>query len=122
VRPLVSTLPHLTSRHGSDSRADALVRAEDKPVLVFVSSATKVALALMHRTPLANSLAPRAVSGDPGKARRVSARLARFVERYLLNPQMRLGLTLGLAPRAFAYSKRSAAAAASHAGRRSGTG
>jgi RNA polymerase sigma-70 factor, ECF subfamily len=33
---------------------------------------------------------------------RLSARLARFVERYLLNPQMRLGLALGLAPRAFA--------------------
>jgi deazaflavin-dependent oxidoreductase (nitroreductase family) len=31
-----------------------------------------------------------------------SARLARFVERYVLNPQMRLGLALGLAPRAFA--------------------
>jgi RNA polymerase sigma-70 factor, ECF subfamily len=31
-----------------------------------------------------------------------SARLAGFVERYLLNPQMRLGLALGLAPRAFA--------------------
>jgi RNA polymerase sigma-70 factor (ECF subfamily) len=30
------------------------------------------------------------------------ARPARFVERYLLNPQMRLGLALGLAPRAFA--------------------
>jgi deazaflavin-dependent oxidoreductase (nitroreductase family) len=28
--------------------------------------------------------------------------LARFVERYVLNPQMRLGLGLGLAPRAFA--------------------
>jgi deazaflavin-dependent oxidoreductase (nitroreductase family) len=33
---------------------------------------------------------------------RFSAPLARFVERYLLNPQMRLGLALGLAPRAFA--------------------
>jgi deazaflavin-dependent oxidoreductase (nitroreductase family) len=33
---------------------------------------------------------------------RRSARLARFVERYLLNPQMRVGLALGLAPRAFA--------------------
>jgi deazaflavin-dependent oxidoreductase (nitroreductase family) len=32
----------------------------------------------------------------------LSARLARFVERYVLNPQMRLGLALGLAPRAFA--------------------
>jgi deazaflavin-dependent oxidoreductase (nitroreductase family) len=31
-----------------------------------------------------------------------SARPARFVERYVLNPQMRLGLALGLAPRAFA--------------------
>jgi RNA polymerase sigma-70 factor (ECF subfamily) len=31
-----------------------------------------------------------------------SAPLARFVERYVLNPQMRLGLGLGLAPRAFA--------------------
>jgi RNA polymerase sigma-70 factor (ECF subfamily) len=36
------------------------------------------------------------------RAVRVSARLARFVERYVLNPQMRLGLALGLAPRAFA--------------------
>jgi deazaflavin-dependent oxidoreductase (nitroreductase family) len=33
---------------------------------------------------------------------RRSARLARFLERYVLNPQMRLGLALGLAPRAFA--------------------
>jgi deazaflavin-dependent oxidoreductase (nitroreductase family) len=31
-----------------------------------------------------------------------SASLVRFVERYVLNPQMRLGLALGLAPRAFA--------------------
>jgi RNA polymerase sigma-70 factor (ECF subfamily) len=31
-----------------------------------------------------------------------SARPARFAERYVLNPQMRLGLALGLAPRAFA--------------------
>jgi RNA polymerase sigma-70 factor (ECF subfamily) len=31
-----------------------------------------------------------------------AARLARFAERYLLNPPMRLGLALGLAPRAFA--------------------
>jgi deazaflavin-dependent oxidoreductase (nitroreductase family) len=31
-----------------------------------------------------------------------TARPARFVERYVLNPQMRLGLALGLAPRAFA--------------------
>jgi deazaflavin-dependent oxidoreductase (nitroreductase family) len=42
------------------------------------------------------------MTGDPAKTRRLSARLARFVERYLLNPQMRLGLALGLAPRAFA--------------------
>jgi deazaflavin-dependent oxidoreductase (nitroreductase family) len=35
-------------------------------------------------------------------ARRFSARLARLAERYVLNPQMRLGLVLGLAPRAFA--------------------
>jgi RNA polymerase sigma-70 factor, ECF subfamily len=35
------------------------------------------------------------------RASRLSARLARFVERYLLNPQMRIGLALGLAPRAF---------------------
>jgi deazaflavin-dependent oxidoreductase (nitroreductase family) len=33
---------------------------------------------------------------------RLSAPLARSVERYVLNPQMRLGLALGLAPRAFA--------------------
>jgi RNA polymerase sigma-70 factor, ECF subfamily len=33
---------------------------------------------------------------------RRTARLARFVERYVLNPQMRLALALGLAPRAFA--------------------
>jgi deazaflavin-dependent oxidoreductase (nitroreductase family) len=33
---------------------------------------------------------------------RTAARLAGFVERYVLNPQMRLGLALGLAPRAFA--------------------
>jgi RNA polymerase sigma-70 factor, ECF subfamily len=32
----------------------------------------------------------------------LSARLARFAERYVLNPQMRLALALGLAPRAFA--------------------
>jgi len=31
-----------------------------------------------------------------------AAPLARFAERYVLNPQMRLGLALGLAPRAFA--------------------
>jgi deazaflavin-dependent oxidoreductase (nitroreductase family) len=42
------------------------------------------------------------VTSDPGGGRRFSARLAGFVERYVLNPQMRLGLTLGLAPRAFA--------------------
>jgi deazaflavin-dependent oxidoreductase (nitroreductase family) len=36
------------------------------------------------------------------QARRRSARLASLVERYVLNPQMRLGLALGLAPRAFA--------------------
>jgi deazaflavin-dependent oxidoreductase (nitroreductase family) len=77
-------------------------RDDDKPVLVFVSSATRLPLALMHRTPVVKPLAPRAVSSDPGKARGLSARLARFVERYLLNPQMRLGLALGLAPRAFA--------------------
>jgi deazaflavin-dependent oxidoreductase (nitroreductase family) len=39
---------------------------------------------------------------DPSRGGRLSARLARFVERYLLNPQMRLGLALGLAPHAFA--------------------
>jgi RNA polymerase sigma-70 factor, ECF subfamily len=33
---------------------------------------------------------------------RHTARVARLVERYVLNPQMRLGLALGLAPRAFA--------------------
>jgi deazaflavin-dependent oxidoreductase (nitroreductase family) len=39
--------------------------------------------------------------GNPyGEAR--SARLARFAERYVLNPPMRLALELGLAPRAFA--------------------
>jgi deazaflavin-dependent oxidoreductase (nitroreductase family) len=37
----------------------------------------------------------------PSQSSRFSARLARFVERYVLNPQMRLGLALGLAPRAF---------------------
>jgi deazaflavin-dependent oxidoreductase (nitroreductase family) len=54
-------------------------------------------------------LAPRSVSrrsarvtSDAGKPGRLSARVARFVERHLLNPQMRLGLALGLAPRAFA--------------------
>jgi deazaflavin-dependent oxidoreductase (nitroreductase family) len=31
-----------------------------------------------------------------------SGRVARFAERYVLNPQMRLSLTLGTAPRAFA--------------------
>jgi RNA polymerase sigma-70 factor, ECF subfamily len=35
-------------------------------------------------------------------ARRFSARLARLAERYVLNPQMRLALTLGIAPSAFA--------------------
>jgi deazaflavin-dependent oxidoreductase (nitroreductase family) len=41
----------------------------------------------------------------PGATRQTrprSARLARFVERYVLNPQMRLALRLGTAPRAFA--------------------
>jgi deazaflavin-dependent oxidoreductase (nitroreductase family) len=40
----------------------------------------------------------------PGKPRggTLTARLARFAERYVLNPQLRLGLELGLAPRAFA--------------------
>jgi deazaflavin-dependent oxidoreductase (nitroreductase family) len=33
---------------------------------------------------------------------KLSTRLARFAERYVLNPQMRLALALGLAPRAFA--------------------
>jgi deazaflavin-dependent oxidoreductase (nitroreductase family) len=42
------------------------------------------------------------VHSDPRRVGRRSARLARFVERYLLNPQMRLGLALGVAPRAFA--------------------
>jgi deazaflavin-dependent oxidoreductase (nitroreductase family) len=42
------------------------------------------------------------VRSDPSRGGRLSARLARFVERYLLNPQMRLVLALGLAPRAFA--------------------
>jgi deazaflavin-dependent oxidoreductase (nitroreductase family) len=32
----------------------------------------------------------------------LSARVARFAERYVLNPQMQLALALGLAPRAFA--------------------
>jgi deazaflavin-dependent oxidoreductase (nitroreductase family) len=50
----------------------------------------------MRRIPLVNPPAPRAAAGSP------SARLAGFVERYVLNPQMRLGLALGLAPRAFA--------------------
>jgi len=50
-------------------------------------------------------------AGHPAKAARPaaterqraprSAGPARFVERYVLNPQMRLGLALGLAPRAF---------------------
>jgi RNA polymerase sigma-70 factor, ECF subfamily len=48
---------------------------------------------LRHLTPT-NPSKPQAV--------RLSSRLARLVERYVLNPQMRLGLALGLAPRAFA--------------------
>jgi deazaflavin-dependent oxidoreductase (nitroreductase family) len=43
----------------------------------------------------------KAPASKPLTTRR-SARLARFVERCMLNPPMRLGLALGLAPRAFA--------------------
>jgi deazaflavin-dependent oxidoreductase (nitroreductase family) len=50
----------------------------------------------MRRLAVANPRTPRAAAAPP------SARLAGFVERYVLNPQMRLGLALGLAPRAFA--------------------
>jgi deazaflavin-dependent oxidoreductase (nitroreductase family) len=45
---------------------------------------------------------PRTSEHRRRQARQASAQLARFAERYLLNPQMRLGLALGLAPRAFA--------------------
>jgi hypothetical protein len=41
-------------------------------------------------------------TSDPGDAGRRYARLAGFVERHALNPQLRLGLPLRLAPRAFA--------------------
>jgi deazaflavin-dependent oxidoreductase (nitroreductase family) len=57
------------------------------------------------RRPLAARSASRpsaGVTGDAGKPGRLSAQVARFVERYVLNPQMRIGLALGLAPRAFA--------------------
>jgi RNA polymerase sigma-70 factor (ECF subfamily) len=47
-------------------------------------------------------LAQAHAPGGTTQSRSLSARLVRFVERYLLNPQMRLGLELGLAPRAFA--------------------
>ncbi len=40
--------------------------------------------------------------GATPQTRSLSARLARFVERYVLTPQMRLALTLGIAPRTFA--------------------
>jgi RNA polymerase sigma-70 factor (ECF subfamily) len=47
-------------------------------------------------------LAKASAHGGRSQDRRLSAPIARFVERYVLNPQMRLGLALGLAPRAFA--------------------
>jgi RNA polymerase sigma-70 factor, ECF subfamily len=47
-------------------------------------------------------LATTNTPGGTPQRRPRSARLARFVERHVLNPQMRLSLTLGTAPRAFA--------------------
>jgi deazaflavin-dependent oxidoreductase (nitroreductase family) len=81
---------------------------DDKRLLVFVRFATRYRFVDVTNSP-PDQLAPQPVShlrarttDDSGKVRRPSARLAGFVERYLLNPQMRLGLALGLAPRAFA--------------------
>jgi RNA polymerase sigma-70 factor (ECF subfamily) len=47
-------------------------------------------------------LAELSTPGGTPQTRPRSARLARVVERYMLNPQMRLALRLGTAPRAFA--------------------
>jgi RNA polymerase sigma-70 factor, ECF subfamily len=47
-------------------------------------------------------LAERSTPGGTPQTRPRSARLARLVERYVLNPQMRLSFKLGTAPRAFA--------------------
>jgi deazaflavin-dependent oxidoreductase (nitroreductase family) len=80
---------------------------DDKPVLVFVRTATRYRFN-MGNTPR-SGLAARSASNPsghvpshPGKTRTLSSRLAGFVERYVLNPQMRLGLALGVAPGAFA--------------------
>jgi deazaflavin-dependent oxidoreductase (nitroreductase family) len=80
---------------------------DDKRLLVFVRSATRYRSVDVGNSPQSRlarrpGSRPGRLSSDAGRPGRLSARLARFVERYGLNPQMRLGLALGLAPRAFA--------------------